>query len=348
VVATLPQGEKLERVLYVAPEGETFCLLCLAPPGLLLLLTLFWSSLVTVIVATVVVALVLVRPPPPVVAERSVGWSVGWGLGLWAVAFVALLWLSPRAYPLFSPTQLAPFLSALVLALLTLAAMRTASAVAWRWESLLLGLVIALIASVGLAPTASPRFLQALSADLALMVWTFCGGALLTWGVRRPSYLVATGLVIALADIFSVYCGPAATALAVPPPAETGRPASWLALWTQASLVSFPLLGSNALIPFIGAGDFLFSALFLMAARKFHLPPGRNFAALALAFTLGLALAHFARQPLPALPFIGPAFILVHWSQIKPDRSERRKILIFCLGMTLAFAALAAIRWAQG
>jgi hypothetical protein len=253
--------------------------------------------------------------------------------------FILLHLFAPLAQPVDLNT--AALLSALALACVTVAVIACVVAANVPRAWLLPGFVGGLLLEVGGSQLGLVPALEAAVMGLSLLSWVTCAGVLAALGLRQRGYLVMAALVIAIADIYNVFFGPAAAIAA-------GEATGWIRAWGKISLLAGPLLGSNDTVPLIGAGDFLFPALFLEAARKFELGLSRTYWAVIGAFLVGLITLHLTDRAIPALVFIGPAFLLVNWRQIKPAPTELRKILTFCGSMILLFTVLAVLKKIQG
>ena len=148
-------------------------------------------------------------------------------------------------------------------------------------------------------------------ADLSRILAAACIGI----SLARYVTSVGTVLIIVLAaiasDIFSVFAGPTRVLVQEDSPILDGL------------LLIFPTFGS-ALGFGLGLSDFIFLALFAAASRFLNLRYvatlfGVCFAAF-LAVTAGLLL----ERPLPALPFIAIAFVLVNADLIVASLARRR------------------------
>ena len=106
-------------------------------------------------------------------------------------------------------------------------------------------------------------------------------------------------------------------------------------------LLNWPLAGKGGVTsPLIGATDFLFVALFLFLAERFHLSLSRNALGMAAAVALSVLAAVVLRQGVPALPFIAAAVLILNFREIKPDR---REVLQIAVGTVLLLALFSAV-----
>ena len=135
-------------------------------------------------------------------------------------------------------------------------------------------------------------------------------------GIALARYITSVGVVLIIvfaaiaSDLFSVFAGPTRVLVQEDSPVLDGL------------LLVFPTFGS-ALGFGLGVSDFIFLALFAAAGRFLNLRYvatllGVCFAAF-LAVTAGLLL----ERPLPALPFIAIAFVLVNADLIVASLAKR-------------------------
>ena len=136
-------------------------------------------------------------------------------------------------------------------------------------------------------------------ADIARILAAACVGISLARHVNSVGTVMIVVLAAIASDLFSVFAGPTRALVRGDSPA------------LDLLLLVFPTFGS-ALGFGLGVSDFIFLALFAAAGRFLHLRYvatllGVCFAAF-LAVTAGLLLG----RPLPALPFVALAFVLVN------------------------------------
>jgi hypothetical protein len=148
-------------------------------------------------------------------------------------------------------------------------------------------------------------------ADLARILAAACLGIVLARYITSVGTVLIIVLAAIAADLFSVFAGPTRALVREDSPLLDGL------------LLVFPTFGS-ALGFGLGLSDFIFLALFAAASRFLHLRYlatllGVCFAAF-LAVTAGLLLA----RPLPALPFIAIAFVVVNADLIVASLARRR------------------------
>jgi hypothetical protein len=113
---------------------------------------------------------------------------------------------------------------------------------------------------------------------------------------------------------------------------------------TLLSLVAlpWPQLGARTttIEPFLGMGDVIATALFVGVARRHGLHVGRTAAALFGALALTMAVVLLTETPIPVLPFMAFAVLLVHPAARRLRKEDRRPALIGLLGLMLVYAAI--------
>jgi hypothetical protein len=185
---------------------------------------------------------------------------------------------------------------------------------------LLLGAVSAAIGLL-LAPLARPEtfagkpgFLVLLAlcvADLARILAAACLGISLARYITSVGTVLIVVVVAIAADIFSVFAGPTEALVRTESPL------------LDFLVLIFPTFGSPLGFG-LGLSDFIFLALFAAAARTLDLRYSATLLAVCtaafLAVTAGLLLA----RPLPALPFIAMAFVIVNADLILASLTRRR------------------------
>ncbi len=170
-------------------------------------------------------------------------------------------------------------------------------------------------------------------ASLCVLVLLLCfgsvAGAAVGGAIEEPGHLLFVALVSSLADTFSVTQpeGPSAALVSSP------EALSLLAL-------SWPMLGTSQIAPLLGVGDVLFASLYLAAARAHALPGRRTVLALGLGFLVTMLTVIVTELPIPALPFLGAAMLLVHPAARLPPARDRRKAFAMVFLMALALALL--------
>lgn len=139
--------------------------------------------------------------------------------------------------------------------------------------------------------------------NLGMMAVAIGAGLLVGRGLQKPNYLVMAAIVGAVTDIFSVYAGP-----------------SKITLGSGAfPYISFHwgLVSSGVVTEIVGAGDFIFLALYFFGARKFGLDDRQTLAAMIAGIALGFLTNLIFGIAVPALPFFAVALLVVHGRELK-------------------------------
>jgi hypothetical protein len=148
-------------------------------------------------------------------------------------------------------------------------------------------------------------------ADLARIIAAACVGVSLARYITSVGTVLIVVVAAIAADILSVFAGPTEALV------RTNSPL------LDFLLLVFPTFGSPLGFG-LGLSDFIFLALFAATARTLDLRSIATLlgvcAAAFLAVTAGLLLA----RPLPALPFIAVAFVLVNADLIVASFARRR------------------------
>lgn len=186
---------------------------------------------------------------------------------------------------------------------------------------------IALVA--GAYALREPVWLCALAVSLALLGAGSSLGAAVGARIEHPGHLLFVALASSLADLFSVVSPTG-------PSAAIAR--SELALSLAA--VSWPMLGTRSIEPFLGAGDIVFSGLYLASARKHGFALRRTLLALAGGYAVTMIAVFALRTAVPALPFLGGAMLWAHPETRRPPAGDRRRGLLVLSVMAALFLAL--------
>lgn len=125
-------------------------------------------------------------------------------------------------------------------------------------------------------------------------------GTLLGRQMIRAWWLVAVAAVAVAVDAWSVFRGP--TRMIVE---EAPQVLDYL-------LLHFPVLGGGPLGSGLGLSDVAFTGLFTAGAFVTGLRPRGTFLALCLSLVVTMVLALALRMPLPALPLLSVAFLVVN------------------------------------
>ncbi len=170
---------------------------------------------------------------------------------------------------------------------------------------------------------------QVMIVTAALLLGTTLVGNVIGSAIEHPGQLVFVAVVGSAMDILSVL-HPSGISAAI---AESEAALSVVAL-------SWPLFGTDAFIPLLGAGDVAFTALYLAAARRHQLSMSRSVLSLAAGYAITLITVVSLEQSLPALPFLGATFIAAHPAARRPSRADRNKGALICLGVVVAVVLL--------
>lgn len=128
-------------------------------------------------------------------------------------------------------------------------------------------------------------------------------GQLVARGMKKVNYLIVAVTAGAVSDLISVFAGPSKVTL-------------------QSDFFPYVayhwgLIGMGEVVPMVGAGDFIFLAIYFAGARRFGLDTRKSLLAMFAAFGAGFAMSAFYIIALPALPFMGVAFLAVHRQELR-------------------------------
>lgn len=165
------------------------------------------------------------------------------------------------------------------------------------------------------------------AADVFFLGACVLAGRLLSRMFRERNILLPIAIVLAGADIFTVFLGPTAAFLEHAPE-----------LVTQVS-VKLPEVGSAAgpegaaglaHMATLGPGDTIFAALLFAAVVRFGLSLRASYRwmTLVVAGFLGLLIAAPAIPPLPVLPIMAVGFLIANRGQFHLTPEERRIVLV--------------------
>ncbi|HCA45916.1 MAG TPA: hypothetical protein DEP45_00790 [Armatimonadetes bacterium] len=263
-------------------------------------------------------------------------------LALTLVSLYALLVLAPLipgVHPVIG--------SVLVTVLFTLGALIAASLSArlslGPWVELiafvLAGLNWFLYATIGMSGPLA-RFALRPASDILLVFAMIMGGLLLSRIIRERGVIIPVAIVLALADVFTVFFGP------------TGETLEKAPAIVEAVSVKLPAMGSAAgpagiagltHIATLGPGDTFFAALFFAVIVRFGLSMRRTFAWLfgVTAVVLALVVALPSAPPIPVLPLMAGGFLVANWREVRLTRRE------WCyVGIVIVFViVLLAVLW---
>jgi hypothetical protein len=160
----------------------------------------------------------------------------------------------------------------------------------------------------------------------ALLIWTghpgtpatltkLCAASVLGLALgsllQSTAEIIGIALLIAAVDIYSVSAGP--TKLIVEHHVEV----------LNAFTLAFHPLGSQGVVQ-IGASDFIFFAVFLAAAARFHLRRNASWLAMTASFGATLMLAYLFDRAVPALPLLSLSFLAVNAGPLRARLSDPR------------------------
>jgi hypothetical protein len=135
-------------------------------------------------------------------------------------------------------------------------------------------------------------------------------------GIALSRYITSVGVVLIIvfaavaSDLFSVFAGPTRVLVQEDSPVLDGL------------LLVFPTFGS-ALGFGLGLSDFIFLALFAAASRFLDLRYAASLIGICFAAFLAVTAGLLLERPLPALPFIAVAFVLVNADLIVASLAKR-------------------------
>jgi hypothetical protein len=154
-------------------------------------------------------------------------------------------------------------------------------------------------------------------------------GASLGARIEKPGHLMAVAAISTVADLWSVYDPNGISARMAEKAAQAPDKIVLFA-------VPWPMLGTPFIAPIIGAGDILFTALYLATFERHGLSLKRGSIALLLGYALGLAAILTTERPVPLLPLLGAAILLSDRRTASLEPRERRTVW-------LVVAVLAAV-----
>lgn len=177
------------------------------------------------------------------------------------------------------------------------------------------------------------------AADIQLVFAMILGGLLLSRIVRERTMIVPVAIVLALADVFTVFVGPTGAALEKVPEL------------VEAVSVKLPAMGSATgsagiagltHVATLGPGDTFFAALLVACVVRFGLSLRRTFWWLfgVTAVGLGLVVAIPQAPPVPALPLIATGFLIANRRDVRLTRREWAYVAIVMVFVVALFAAI--------
>jgi hypothetical protein len=249
------------------------------------------------------------------------GW-LSW-LAVVACAEVALF----GAHAVAAAVALAPVAAYVVgFSAVTASAIATACACPRFPKRALFCLALPACALLVLSQTGASELAVAAIVTAALLLGASLLGAVVGGAIEHPGHLVFVAIVSAAADTLSLFhpSGPSAAI------AQSKAALSLLAL-------PWPMLGTRNIEPFLGAGDVVFTALYIASSRRHALPLHKTVLALALAYAVTMAAVVAFESPVPVLPLLGLAVVLAQPKARRPPRGDRVR------GFTVAALVVAAV-----
>jgi len=174
-----------------------------------------------------------------------------------------------------------------------------------------------------------PPLDMAVAVTACLLVGGTLVGAVVGRAMEHPGHLVFVAIVSSAADVFSVFhpSGPSAAIV------ESEAALSLLAL-------PWPMLGTQAIEPFLGVGDVVFTALYVAAARRHALSARATVLALTLGFAVTMVAVVVLEAAVPALPFLGLSMVIAHRQARRPPQRDRIRGYAMAAAVVAGVAAL--------
>lgn len=144
--------------------------------------------------------------------------------------------------------------------------------------------------------------------NLGVLAAAIAIGLLVARGLQKPNYLIMAAIVGAVTDIFSVSAGPSKHVL----DSQMFPYVSYQ--WGVAS--------TGGIFPCVGAGDFIFLALYFAGVRRFNLDDRKTLVAMCLAIATGYLSLLLYPNGIPALPFMATFLLLVHGRDLVAQMRE--------------------------
>jgi len=174
-----------------------------------------------------------------------------------------------------------------------------------------LGLSSAFLASPEDLESSSGVLLALSFADLSRILAAACVGIALARYITSVGVVLIIVLAAIASDLFSVFAGPTRVLVQEDSPILDGL------------LLIFPTFGS-ALGFGLGVSDFIFLALFAAAGRFLDLRYAATLLGVCFAAFLAVTAGLLLQRPLPALPFIAVAFVIINADLIVTSLVKRR------------------------
>jgi hypothetical protein len=178
----------------------------------------------------------------------------------------------------------------------------------------LLGVVVPAAAIVLVGQAGADQLTTALVVTPALLLGATLLGSVVGSAVEHAGHLLFVAIVSSAADIVSVFhpSGPSAAI------AQSEAALSLLAL-------PWPMLGTPNLEAFLGAGDVVFTALYMTSSARLGLSPWRTGFALTLGYLVTMVAVIVLELTIPALPLLGLAVVLAHPQARRPPARDRAR-----------------------
>lgn len=234
-----------------------------------------------------------------------------------------------------------------VTVLFILAAMSGAAglaAISMSWLGELLGMLACLgvwYVVAGIAESSDlGRALAVPAADVFFLVACVLAGRLLARILRDRNLLLPVCVVLALADVFTVFLGPTRLALEEMP--ELVSKLS-IKLPRVGSAAGPEGVGGLVHLATMGPGDLVFLSFFFVAAVRFGLSVRATFAGIFALVAVGLAIIVALPRAIavPVLPLMAVGFLIANHGEFKLTRAEKRNLIV----AAALFAAIILAMW---
>jgi hypothetical protein len=165
-----------------------------------------------------------------------------------------------------------------------------------------------------------PDLVQCVVVGWMLLSCSSALGALIGARIENPGHLMAVAAMSTVADLWSVYDPNGISAKMAESAVEEPDKIVLFALpWPM-------LVGKPFIAPIIGAGDILFTALYLACFQRHGLKLERAMIGLAIAYAAGLVAILATERPVPLLPLLGAAILLADRRTASLAPKERRTV----------------------
>lgn len=174
--------------------------------------------------------------------------------------------------------------------------------------------------------------LAALAVTAALLAGASLVGGVVGGLIEHPGQLLFVAIVSGAADVASVFhpTGPSATI------ADTPAALALIAL-------PWPMLGTGELQPLLGAGDVVFTALYLTSSKRHGMSVGRTALALMAAYVAAMSLVLLLERVVPVLPLLGLAVVLAQPRARTPSERDRKRGYVIA-GLVVVMVAVLLLR----